>query len=412
MKETVREPSSRWAAELAEMVAQCSRCGKCQSVCPVYDVLRREQAVARGKVALVQRMVQGALKPGLSLHYWIYMCLKCLRCQSICPSSVEFASLQRLARSRVALRQPTPIVARLGASMMLARRWLFDLGLRVFYYGQKLLGYGKLPPQRHVMLFGAGGTAVPKVSRPTTISRYGSNQKAGDRTVAFFTGCLMNYFYTDAAQAAIEVLEKAGWKVIVPKEQLCCGAPLASLGEIRGLKRLARRNIEVFRRTGARHFVTACASCASTLREEYRSVLGAEAEEFCASMYELSQFLDKVGYKPSSGTNRSVTYHDPCHLAWVMDTREAPRKLLRRAADFVEMEDADRCCGMGGIFSTFHPDVAGEIGEIKVRSILAARADAVVTTCPGCMMQIEGQLTRRGADVRVMHLAEVLRETF
>jgi len=412
MKEAARSPSSPWAAELGEIAAQCARCGKCQSVCPVYDVLRREQAVARGKVALVQCMLRGELEPGLSPHRWIYMCLKCLRCQSICPSSVNFSALQRLARSKVALRDPTPVAARLGAAMMLARRWLFDLALRSFYLGQKLLGFGKLPPQRHVMLFGAGGTAVPKVARRTTLSRFGSNRAGDERTVAFFTGCLMNYVYTEAANATIEVLQKAGWKVIVPAGQLCCGAPLASLGEMPGLRRLARRNIEVFERTRARYVVTACASCASTLREEYPGVLGREAEEFSSSVFELSQFLEKVAFQVPGKVDRRLTYHDPCHLAWVLNTSEAPRRLLRRAAEYVEMEDADRCCGMGGIFSTFNPGVADQIAEKKVRSVLASGAGTVVTTCPGCMMQIEGQLHRRRSDVRVMHLAEVLRETF
>ena len=171
---------------------------------------------------------------------------------------------------------------------------------------------------------------------------------------------------------------------------------------------LARRNVEAFKRTGAKYIVTACASCASTLRAEYRGVLGPEAEPLSGSLLELSEFLDRVGFAPDQKLDESVTYHDPCHLAWVLGVKEAPRRLIRRSAELVEMEDADRCCGMGGVFASMNPGVADEIGLRKVNAAAGTGVPTLVSTCPGCMMQIEGQLRKRDVAIRVEHLAELL----
>ena len=397
-----------WRQRMQDLSARCARCGKCQSVCPVYDVFHREQAVARGKVALMKQGALGRLPAGLSPHRWIYMCLKCLRCQSTCPSGVDFAALQRLARSRYALRSPVPVVARVGARLMLGRRWLFDLTLRAFYLAQKAAGLSRLPPQRHVILLNSLNKAVPKIARRTTLAKYASRERGDDRTVAFFTGCLMNYVYTDAADCAIELIRKAGWKVIVPRGQVCCGAPLASLGDENGFRMLARRNLEALRRVGARYIVSGCASCASTLRMEYGTVLGDEAAEMGESVLEFSQLLDRSGFKPAKKLQESVTYHDPCHLGWVLAEKGAPRRLIAQAAAMAEMDGADLCCGMGGVFSSFNPAVSDLIAEKKVGAARRTGAATLVTTCPGCMMQIEGQFLKHHADIKVEHLAQLL----
>ena len=105
-----------------------------------------------------------------------------------------------------------------------------------------------------------------------------------------------------------------------------------------------------------------------------------------------------------------VTYHDSCHLLRNLRIKEQPRRLLNRisGAEFVEMNDSDRCCGFGGSFSIKYADISSAMAEDKVHNIIASGADTVVGCDMGCLMNIQGMLSRKGADIKVMHIAQLL----
>jgi glycolate oxidase iron-sulfur subunit len=103
-----------------------------------------------------------------------------------------------------------------------------------------------------------------------------------------------------------------------------------------------------------------------------------------------------------------VTYHDPCHLLRSQGVKEEPRSLLKRipGLEFMEMAGADICCGGGGTFQWEHPDVASGISSKKVQSIKDTRASLVASGCPGCRLQIYGNL---GEDsIQAVHPVELL----
>ena len=139
-------------------------------------------------------------------------------------------------------------------------------------------------------------------------------------------------------------------------------------------------------------------------------------ERFAAKVKDFNEFvidvvaadLKRFAIKPRF-RGRTVTWHDPCHLARHQDVRAQPRKILQtlEGIRFVEMPDADRCCGLGGSFSITHYEVSRKIADHKVDAVVACGADAVVTACPGCMIQLRDALARRKVAVEVVHIGEL-----
>ena len=246
---------------------------------------------------------------------------------------------------------------------------------------------------------------------------------ASARRVALFVGCAANLIYPESARAVVSALVGSGVEVVIPKEQGCCGTPVFNSGDFVTAREMARRNIEVLRASGADAVVTACASCGLTLKREYEELLGIEGG-LGMPVYDLTEFLagrldsgephvpDKVAHKPDDSPVRRVrvAYHDPCHLVRGQGISEEPRALLRSLpwVEYVEMRDADRCCGCGGSFSLTHYDIAKAIGQHKVEAIRDADVDVVATECQACVMQLTDMLAQAGIDVSVFSVAELL----
>jgi len=196
------------------------------------------------------------------------------------------------------------------------------------------------------------------------------------RSVAYFVGCAGNLIYPESASAAVEALSRAGVEVVIPKSQGCCGTPVFNAGDFVTAREMASRNIETLQSCGADAVVTACASCGLTLKREYEELLGFDGG-VGLPVFDLTEFLvlrganvtplaQSAGLDAAPGTAGSgarkvrVTYHDPCHLSRGQGISEDPREVLRSIpwVEFVEMRDADRCCGAGGSFSLSHYELS------------------------------------------------------
>jgi L-lactate dehydrogenase complex protein LldE len=136
------------------------------------------------------------------------------------------------------------------------------------------------------------------------------------------------------------------------------------------------------------------------------------AQEVAAKTFELTEYLvDILGVDDLGARyNGVVTYHDSCHLLRNLRVKEQPRSLLRKiaGAEFVEMNDSDRCCGFGGSFSFKYADISAAMAEDKVNNIIASGADTVVGCDMGCLMNIQGMLSRKGSSIRAVHIAQLL----
>ncbi|MCK4593414.1 (Fe-S)-binding protein, partial [bacterium] len=205
-------------------------------------------------------------------------------------------------------------------------------------------------------------------------------------------------------EAMVGLAGALGITLIAPRGQLCCGLPAWGSGDRRAAGALVRANEAAFAEYALDGVITACASCASFLRERFTGLLGGTLtlQEF------LVERLDRLplAYDPTL----KVTYHQPCHLARYLEV-DLAEGMLRRLGDFVELPERDVCCGGAGSYFVKNPDTAARIGERKARNILSTGAGVVATACPGCAVQIEASLTRLGADVRVALLGELLAES-
>jgi len=235
--------------------------------------------------------------------------------------------------------------------------------------------------------------------------------------VSLFVTCLVDQLWPSVGTSAVEVLRRAGCEVVFDERQTCCGQPAFNTGYRGEARRLAERFIEIFEDGRADAVVSPSGSCTAMVHH-FRELFSdddawrARARRLAERTHEFGSFLVNVlGVEDLGASFRGrVTWHDACHGLRDLGVREEPRRLLRRVrgAEFVEMANADACCGFGGTFSVKYPEISVAILDNKIAAIEQAGVRAVVSADASCLMQIGGRLARRNSEVRAMHLAELL----
>jgi glycolate oxidase iron-sulfur subunit len=247
-----------------------------------------------------------------------------------------------------------------------------------------------------------GRRKVPELAQKPALETLPEVSGSGPR-VTLFLGCLQNYVFAATAGNAVEILRRAGFEVVVPREQACCGLAALYLGDEKAALRLANRNAAVFSDARPDYIVTACATCATMLKNEYPDLLGPDWVGK-AKVMEICEFLSGQGYVPE-GRGENVAYHDPCHMRYAQGVVEEPRRLLNAVAEVREAGEGGRCCGGGGTFSIFHYELSREIGVAQAELLKETGARTVATTCPGCMIQLSDILEQ---GIEVCHVIDYL----
>jgi L-lactate dehydrogenase complex protein LldE len=233
-----------------------------------------------------------------------------------------------------------------------------------------------------------------------------------------FGTCLIDTFFPETGEATVRLLRHFGVEVAYPRGQTCCGKPADSGGYAAASRKAAEHFISVYE--GNDPIVIPSGSCASMVKNHYPDLfkddphMRQKAEAVGARTFELTQFLVhelKAHERGFSGNGR-ITYHASCQLTRELGVREEPLLLLRslRGAEFVPLPDADRCCGFGGVFMIKLPEISVALADEKVDNILSTGADTVTGCDHGCLMNISDAVRRRGASVKVRHIASILAE--
>lgn len=416
-------------------ISKCAKCGKCRSICPVFIETGSESMVARGRISLAEALKNGEIFHTELLRDYLLSCKKCLRCSQVCPSDVDYDFIIQTMLDDLANNIGIWFIPRIIFRLFLTRRWLFNVLLKVASTFQYIVPLKRHGTMRHLPFMFMGGRWIPPLAKESVLKKYrkkkhsrcGRMQKITETTmprstlgegkkeepqmrVGFYVGCLINYVYTDIADAVIEVLNHLGVEVVVPSNQLCCGIPARSLGDRKTARKLAETNVRVFEEANVDFIITACATCGRTLKRDYPQILGDRTLKFSDKLYDISEFIEKYFTYETKSLDTKITYHDPCHLYWGQNISKQPRDILRRSAGFEEMENPERCCGGGGVFNLLHYDLSMKIGEHKARAIEKSGAEIVATGCPGCRLQIEDLLATRGSEVKCTHTIQVLRD--
>jgi L-lactate dehydrogenase complex protein LldE len=237
-----------------------------------------------------------------------------------------------------------------------------------------------------------------------------------NKTVSLFIQCLVDGIYPQVGEAMVHIFRKLGISMMCPTQQTCCGQPAFNSGFRRQARIAAKRFIEIFETADT--IVCPSGSCVTMVRHHYAELFKDDASwdlrdrQVADKTYELTEYLvDILGVDDLGARyDGKVTYHDSCHLLRSLRVLEQPRRLLRKVsgAEFVELYDSDKCCGFGGSFSVKYADISAAMVDDKVNNIIASGADTVVGCDMGCLMNIQGMLSRKGSDIKIMHIAQIL----
>jgi glycolate oxidase iron-sulfur subunit len=399
------------------------RCGMCLPACPTYKETFLETASPRGRVALIRKLQEGELDQSERLLEYLSLCLDCQACASACPCGVnagelvaEFTCERKEGEGlgfmeELILRKLVPHPDRLESSMVPMRMYQRS-GLQKLV---RTLGVLKMFPRPLERMEGL----LPKLpARPLRQEIQEVTPAVGTErgTVGFFLGCVMSLIFSDASRATIKLLSSLGYKVITPRNQVCCGAPNMLGGDLEGLRQDARTNLEVFGGYEVDFIVTDCGGCGAELKKYGHHLEDDKAAAFSAKVRDISQVLAlhaeelRGKLKP---LDLKVTYHDPCHIAHCQGIRREPRDLLKLVPglQFAELNEADACCGSAGTYNIERPEMSDRILKRKLNNIAASGAQVLVTGNPGCLLQLKKGLADHLPQVRIKHLTEILAES-
>ncbi len=407
-------------------ITKCMKCGNCQAVCPIYKEVMGESGVARGKIQIAGDLLEGKLEFTDKLQEIFSLCLTCKACAANCPCGVHPDQVILAVRAALVRKKGLPGLKRQIFGLM-ANPQRFRIGLGM---ASKLQGIGlkKIDSKELARPRFPIGLDMKRVVRPLAAKSLlavvpETNKISKPRArVAFFTGCMLNYVYTEAGRAVIDVLNANGVEVVVPKKQHCCGIPVFVNGDVATAKEIARYNLDVFAGGNYDAIITHCGTCIGAWVHHYHELLAddpkyaAVARELSAKAFDVSQYLiDELGMRePEAKLNYTVTYHDPCHMVRGVGVARQPRQVIKSipGVTLVEMKTPDRCCGSAGSFSLMHYQLSSQIRDKKVADALSANSDMVLTSCGACRMQLEDGLYQARADVPVKHVVEVLAEAY
>ncbi len=409
-----------------ESVLQCMRCGFCLPTCPTFAITGRERSSPRGRVALARAVAEEKLPFGQAMKEEAYFCLDCRACSTACPSGVKAGEVMEICRSQVQQQQPLPkwqaafrnfILQRmlpnpdLLETSLLPARLYQKLGVQWLVRHSKLL---KLGPK---WIEKAEGM-MPEMHQPLRqrIPEFTPAKSEKRGRVGFFLGCVMTLMYPEVSRQTVRVLSHQGFDVITPKEQKCCGAPHLTEGDRDTTRSLATTNLDLFLALDVDAIVTDCAGCGSALKE-YEELLhkrqeSGKLEKFRSMIKDVSEFLIEQGLRADElqPVNRSVTYHEPCHLCHAQEISKQPRELIKAipGVEFRELREASWCCGSAATFSLKFTAESQQILERKLNNVKQTGAEILVTANPGCHLQLAWGLREAGMPQQVMHLMELL----
>ncbi|BBB89964.1 MAG TPA: (Fe-S)-binding protein [Methylomusa anaerophila] len=394
-----------------DIVSQCDRCGTCLTVCPLFGVKDIEASSARGKNNIIRGLMQGVLKPSPALTAAVNFCLLCRTCVDNCPSKVKTDEAMIAVRQYLADKGGGPGLKYKTLGGIMKNRNLVKMSARALGFMRKV-GMNRLVPngmapseftrQKYLASF-AGPAVLGSPAANSSVSVSAKNK------AAYFLGCGMHMMFPDAVAETKRILCTVSEPQFV--DNVCCGLPHLAHGLRNDFLDLAKKNIRLYE--NAEVIVCDCASCSGTLKHiagffADDPVWKDRAAAFSNKVMDLSEYLVNVGYTPRQRVDAKITFHEPCHLGRGQGIRREPRDLLKATGNYIEMKDADTCCGGAGSFHIDYPAVSDSLLSKKQVNIENSGAHIVVTSCPTCLVQMNKAAARSGGKFRAMHISQVI----
>ncbi|MGE5247782.1 MAG: (Fe-S)-binding protein [Verrucomicrobiota bacterium] len=413
--------------KLREMAGLCVKCGTCRTVCTLYPERKAEISVARGKVAVLEGALSGENPDAAAVQEALTDCLLCGRCERECPNQVLFEEIVMKGRAELAEELGIPAWKSILFGKVLpsspAKRVLRKGGAAAERLLLSRVPTGSGLHYRFPEGFGGNGRTVPQLPATGFIESLDRAEAvAGD--VMLFVGCVFDHVFPDVGRAAYETVRASGKPVAVFRDAACCGLPAMVSGDRASALECVASNLRRLREAAPGTIVFPCGSCllmfkrnvfalveeGTPLHED--AVFVADRAVDYASFLLSSGVLDKLPDPPEAERAGEIGYHDPCHLSGTLGKGPQARALLTRTVGgaFREMEGADLCCGYGGTFNVRDYPTSARIGENKVATAARGGTRIISTACSGCVLQMRDMAARTDPSLRVVHLAELVRQ--
>ena len=415
-----------------ENFLDCIHCGLCTASCPTYLETGNENDSPRGRIYLMRAVVDQRIELSESVRGHLDLCLDCRSCETACPSGVQYGRL--IEPFRVDVHHMDSKTGK-GAQNDWFHRWIL---YRLFPYPNRIrwsllparvmqslkidklvdaLGIPRLLPQKLKRMH----ELLPKLKPvepplPEVLPAQGTQRAR----VALFTGCVSEGMYSHVNRATARVLQANGCEVLVPGNQVCCGAIHYHSGSDAEALKFALQNLSAFDLEDLDAIIVNVAGCGAMLKdyghiaEEIKGVSPEEKErlkQFAGKFRDVSEFLFELGpIAPQGELPLKATYHDACHLVHAQKVQNQPRKLLELipGLTLIPLDESTICCGAAGSYNLTQPEMADQLGKRKLNNIMKTGAEVVISGNVGCTLQIDSKLRQARKPLWVAHPMELL----
>lgn len=391
----------------------CVHCGFCTATCPTYVLLGDERDSPRGRIMLMQQMLEtgGAPAPETVLH--LDRCLSCLGCRTTCPSGVDYAALIDQSRVHIEQHYRRPLPERLFRDFI-----LFVLTRPRLFAGLSKLAnlfapiVSRLPGRLGAMSRKSNAYSPPGKAGESRESFRGGNVAATGPRILLLPGCVQRALAPQIDTAATAVLAAQGGRVDALPDTGCCGALAFHLGKAETARRQARALIEACEaaeKQGEAGAILITASGCAAFLKDYASLFAGDpewqprAQAFAAKARDFVELAKPTDPPlPAAGDAPPIAFHPPCSLQHGQRILGRGEALLRAAGyRLVPIPDAHMCCGSAGSYSLLQPEIAARLRAKKLADIKSTGAEAIVSDNIGCLSHLAGELP-------VFHIAELL----
>jgi len=403
-------------------IAQCNRCGFCQVACPIFRSTGHESGVARGRLALLRAVIEDRLDWSKDIEEPLFDCLLCGACTANCFPAIPTSDLVIKARSEYLEKVGRKSIHRLLFDQLLPYPRRLHLAARTVALGKntgmsnlaRALGllriFGRDFANADEIIERLPAKAFREKNAPAAYEGSGESLRIG-----YFVGCGVDIISQEAGTATLGLLKKRA-KTVHVLDNCCCGLPAWSYGDIEAAQRLAEKNLGILASQKLDMIVTDCSSCASFLKK-YPDLFAENDARHQQAKTVSNQVQDMVQWLFSSNLPTlspdeitTVTYHDPCHAARGQGLVKEPREILKNlpGVQYVELPEADWCCGGAGSYALSHYDLSRKVLDRKMGNVRQTGADLLVTSCPACIIQLSYGVRKHGLKTKVCHISQII----
>lgn len=405
------------SAYILNLADRCVKCGLCLPQCPTYALTANENESPRGRIALIQGWLTGELSPTGTLTQHLDQCLLCRRCERICPSMVPYGEI--MDQSKALLTENTK--TRFNLQSFISNRSL-KLLLNKNYSGilistlRLLQKTGIFTLSKKSGLFNLFGlqrltSYLPTLDKPVITKSFYPATNTIKGNVSLFTGCLSKQLDPVTVNASIKLLNRLGYGVYVPEQQVCCGALHLHEGNKQQAITFAKTNINIFnQQKDITHVVSLVNGCTSQLREYPQLEVSGS---FTSEIKDIIEFLAEadwpgdVKFKP---LDKKVALQIPCSLQNILRAEDKLLTLIKRIPDLSLDTIYNRCCGAAGSYFLRFPTLSDQLKEQAISQLNQTSPDLIISSNLGCALQLKSGLFKNKNAPEVIHPVVLLEQ--